>query len=103
MYAVIETGGKQYQVSPGDKLNIELLEPREGEVAFDRVLLVKTDQDVKVGTPVLKGVRVTAEILKEFKAPKILIFKKLKRKQYRRTRGHRQGLLQVRIKDIEGV
>jgi large subunit ribosomal protein L21 len=103
MYAVIETGGKQYQVSPGDKLNIELLEEREGEVTFDKVLLVKTDEAVKIGTPHVKGATVTAEIVKAFKGPKILIFKKKKRKQYRRTRGHRQGLLQVLIKDIQGA
>jgi len=103
MYAVIETGGKQYQVSPGDKLNIELLEEREGNITFDKVLLVKTEESVKVGTPHVKGVTVLAEIVEAFKGPKVLIFKKKKRKQYRRTRGHRQGLLRVHIKDIQGA
>jgi len=103
MYAVIETGGKQYQVSPGDKLNIELLEEREGAITFDKVLLVKTEESVKVGTPHVEGVTVHAEIMEAFKGPKVLIFKKKKRKQYRRTRGHRQGLLKVHIKDIQGA
>lgn len=103
MYAVIETGGKQYQVSPGDKIRVELLEQREGAVVFDRVLLVKTDAAVKVGTPTVAGAAVHGEVLRAFKAEKVIIFKKIKSKQYRRTRGHRQNLLEVLVKEIKGV
>jgi large subunit ribosomal protein L21 len=103
MYAVIETGGKQYQVSPGDKIRVELLEQLEGTVTFDRVLLVKTDEAVKVGTPTVKGATVQGEIVRALKADKIIIFKKIKSKQYRRTRGHRQNLLEVLVREIKGV
>ena len=108
MYAVIQSGGKQYRVTPGDVLDIELLPGREGEaIRFDRVLMVGGDADgsgdgggFQVGNPVIAGALVNASLVRELRGPKIRVFKKKKRKQYRRTNGHRQDLLRVRIDDI---
>ncbi len=104
MYAVIETGGKQYRVQPGDIIDVELLPnvtEDEPKVVFDRVLLVDNDGEVQVGNPVVEGAQVHGERLAERRGPKILIFKMKRRKGYRRKNGHRQDLLQVRIKDIQ--
>lgn len=101
MFAVIETGGKQYQVSPGDKILVELLNKTKGEVTFKNVLLLKNDGDLKIGNPYIKGATVKARILGETKADKVLIFKKKRRKQYKRTRGHRQRYLQLLIEEIK--
>lgn len=103
MYAVIETGGKQYRVAPGDVLDVELLADagnRGSEIEFDRVLMVSGDDGVRVGSPMVDGVKVSAELVDRVRAPKILVFKMKRRKQYRRLRGHRQDLLRVRIKEI---
>ena len=104
MYAVIQSGGKQYRVAPGDVLDIELLPGREGEaIRFDRVLMVGggTDNaDFQVGNPLVTGALINASLVRELRGPKIRVFKKKKRKQYRRTNGHRQDLLRVRIDDI---
>jgi large subunit ribosomal protein L21 len=104
MYAVIQSGGKQYRVTPGDVLDIELLPGREGEaIRFDRVLMVGGNAEnagFQVGNPVIAGALVNASLVRELRGPKIRVFKKKKRKQYRRTNGHRQDLLRVRIDDI---
>lgn len=103
MYAVIETGGKQYRVQPGDVIDVELLEAGDqgNTVEFDRVLMVGGEGDVKVGSPVVEGARVSGVSLGPIRAPKILVFKFKRRKQYRRKNGHRQNLLRVRIDDIQ--
>lgn len=102
MYAVIQTGGKQYRVSEGDVLRVELLENEPKQtVVFDRVLLVAKDADIKVGQPVLSGATVEAEVIRHDRAKKIIIFKKMKRSTYQRTNGHRQGFTEVRIKGIK--
>jgi len=103
MYAVIETGGKQYRVEPGDVIDVELLPATgdEDKVIFDRVLMVGGDGDVKVGDPVLSGAEVAAVRVADIRAPKILVFKKKRRKGYRRKNGHRQDLLRVRIENIQ--
>ena len=104
MYAVIETGGKQYRVQPGDIIDVELLPAvteEEPEVVFDRVLLVGDGGDLQVGDPVVEGAQVHGERLRELRGPKVTIFKMKRRKGYRRKNGHRQDLLQVRIKDIQ--
>ena len=103
MYAVIETGGKQYRVEPGDVLDIERLGGTgdDGAVEFDRVLLVGDDDGVRVGTPVVDGASVKGSVVREARGPKIRIFKYKRRKGYRRTKGHRQGLHRVRIDDIQ--
>jgi len=104
MYAVIETGGKQYRVTPGDVVDIERTTAGgEGDdVVFDRVLMIGGEDDVRVGAPVVEGATVTATRVSDVRGPKIVVFKKKRRKGYRRTRGHRQDLLRVRIGEIQG-
>lgn len=101
MYAIIETGGKQYRVQPGDIIDIERLPENDSDqVVFDRVLMVGGDE-VKIGTPVVEGAQVQGERLADVRGPKITVFKMKRRKGYRRKNGHRQDLLRVRIKDIQ--
>jgi large subunit ribosomal protein L21 len=101
MYAVINTGGKQYRVKEGDVLDVEKLGVEQGgTIVFDRVLLIEDEGKVLIGTPVLPGAAVKAEVVANFKGEKVLIFKKKRRKQYRRTKGHRQQLAKVRIVKI---
>ncbi len=101
MYAVIETGGKQYKVSEGDVLFVEKLDVNEGEnVTFDKVLLVGNDDDVKVGTPVVDGASVEAKVVKNGRAKKIYVFKMKSKKNYRRKKGHRQPFTKVEISKI---
>jgi large subunit ribosomal protein L21 len=103
MYAVIETGGKQYRVAPGDVIEVEKLDADEGaEVALDRVLLVSDGDQLKVGTPMLSGATVTAKVKAHGRADKIRIFKLRRRKNYRRTQGHRQHYTQIEIIGISG-
>ena len=100
-YAVIETGGKQYRVAPGCKIDIERLEKNEGdEVAFESVLAISDGSSLKVGTPLVEGAKVTAVVLKNFRGDKVVNFKKKRRKGYSRKIGHRQNLTQVEIKSI---
>ncbi len=102
MYAIIETGSKQYRVQPGDTLDIELLDLAEGQekVEFDRVLLVGDGEDVKIGTPVVDGAKVVGKSLGQLRGPKIEIVKYKRRKGYRLHTGHRQELLRVQIDEI---
>ena len=101
MYAVILTGGKQYRVTEGEVLAIEKLDLEPGRKAqFDQVLLVEDGETIQVGTPVLDNAMVLGLVLENFKDEKVLVFKKKRRKQYRRTRGHRQQLTKVRITRI---
>jgi large subunit ribosomal protein L21 len=101
MHAVILTGGKQYRVKEGDVLAVEKLNLEPGRKAhFDRVLLIEDGESVQVGTPALDNAMVLGLVLENFKDEKVLIFKKKRRKQYRRTRGHRQQLTKVRITRI---
>jgi large subunit ribosomal protein L21 len=102
MYAVIQTGGKQYRVEPGEELRVEKLNGEVGdEVWFDSVLLVSKDDKVKVGKPVLKKAKVRAQITRQGRGPKIVVFKYRKRKGYRKKQGHRQDYTGVRITQIE--
>ena len=102
MYAIIETGGKQYRVAAGDIIEIERVARQDGDrVEFSRVLLVGGDGSVRAGNPVLDGTRVRGVALAETRGPKIRVFKRKKRKGYRRTTGHRQDLMRVRIEGIE--
>jgi len=101
MYAVILTGGKQYRVKEGDVLSIEKLGLEPGRKAqFDRVLLIEDGETIQVGMPILDNAMVLGLVLENFKDEKVLVFKKKRRKQYRRTRGHRQSLTKVRITRI---
>lgn len=101
MYAVIETGGKQYRVQPGDVIEVERVgaSAESPEVTFD-VLLYGDGDTVKVGQPTLKGATVKATFLADFRARKVIIFKYKKRKGYRRKNGHRQDLQRLRIQSI---
>jgi len=101
MFAVIKTGGKQYKVSENDIIKVEKLPGKAGEtIKLESVLMMGDDNDVQVGTPELAGKSVTAEILEQGRGDKIIIFKKKRRKKYRRTQGHRQDLTVLRIKAI---
>lgn len=101
MFAVLKTGGKQYKVSEGDVIQIEKLEQKVGEsVTLDKVLMTGKGAKVNIGTPYLEGCAVTGEITEQFKGRKIIIFKKHRRKKYRRKNGHRQLLTRVKIINI---
>ena len=102
MYAIIKTGGKQYRVSEGDVITIEKLDvAAEGTVSFDEVVTVVKDGDVKVGTPLVDGAKVTGTVLEHGKAKKILVFKYKAKSNYRRRQGHRQPFTKARIEKIE--
>ncbi|MBI5137772.1 MAG: 50S ribosomal protein L21 [Nitrospirae bacterium] len=101
MYAIIETGGKQHRVTPGEVVALEKVPGDAGaQVAFDNVLMVSTDKGLTVGQPHVAGAKVIATIVEQFRAKKILVFKKKRRKKYRRTQGHRQYHTRVRIDSI---
>ena len=102
MLAVIKTGGKQYLVSPGDKIKIEKLNKKEGsEVTFSDVLLLEKNKKVDIGTPFVKGVKVVGKVLKQGKDKKVIIFKYKPKKRYKVKKGHRQPFSQVEILKIE--
>jgi large subunit ribosomal protein L21 len=101
MYAVIRTGGKQYKVAPEDVLQIEKIEGAAGDaVRFPDVLMVAGDGEPKFGAPLVSGAAVAAEVVEQGRGPKVIIFKKKRRQNYRRKRGHRQELTTVRILEI---
>ena len=103
MYAVIQTGGKQYRVSPGDRLRVEKLPGERGAIlSFDKVLMVAGEGAARVGAPVVAGVKVTAEVVAQDRAKKIIVFKLKRRKNYRRKHGHRQSYTELKITGIEG-
>ena len=99
MFAVFETGGKQYAVRPGDVVKVEKLNA-EGTHTFDAVLLAKVGDKTHADADALKGAQVTAEVLETSKQDKVLVFKKKRRNNYRRLNGHRQILTTLRIKEI---
>lgn len=99
MFAVIKTGGKQYRVAKDDTITVEKIDAEPGtDVVIDRVLML----DDKAGTPFLTGASVTAEVLGQERDDKVIVFKKKRRKNYRRKNGHRQNVTVLRIKDIKG-
>jgi large subunit ribosomal protein L21 len=103
MYAVIKTGGKQYRVATNDVISVERLEGEPGgTIEFDEVLLVGGDNP-QVGAPTVAGAKVMATVLEQGKGPKIIVFKKRRRKNFRRRTGHRQLQTVVRIADIMTV
>ena len=102
MYAVIESGGKQHRVQEGEVLTLEKLDVATGDkVDFDKVLMVGEGASVKIGTPYVKGSKVTAEVLSHDKGDKIGIIKFTRRKHYRRQQGHRQWFTEVKITGIK--
>ena len=104
MYAVIKTGGKQYRVAKDDVVTIERLPGDTGAtIEFNEVLMVGSGASVKVGTPVVAGAKVTGELVEQTRGPKLIAFKKRRRKNSRRKKGHRQDLSTVRITSIIGA
>jgi len=101
MFAVIKTGGKQYRVQEGDFLVVEKLGLEEGKkVTFEQVLLVDDEEKTLIGTPFIRNASVKGEVVENFKDKKVIVFKKKRRKQYKRKRGHRQELTRIRIEEI---
>jgi large subunit ribosomal protein L21 len=100
-YAVIRTGGKQYRVAPGDLVRVERLPGDVGaEIRFEEVLLASDEAGVRVGRPTLEGTAVTATVVSHARDRKVLVYKKKRRKNYRRRRGHRQTVTTVRVTAI---
>jgi len=99
--AVIKTGGKQYIIKPGDRLKVEKIEGEVGDIIeINEVLLVKKDEDIKIGKPLVEGAKVKASIVEQGKGPKIIVFKKKAKKGYKRKKGHRQLYTTIEIKEI---
>jgi large subunit ribosomal protein L21 len=104
MYAILETGGRQYKVRPGDTLEVEKLPAEVGEtVELDRVLMLADEDDVSIGKPLVEGARVVAEVVDQHRGPKIIVFKYKAKVRYRRKTGHRQSLTTLRVKEILGA
>jgi large subunit ribosomal protein L21 len=102
MYAVIQTGGKQYRVTEGEIIRVELLEKELKEAfVFDRVLLVDKEGELNVGQPTIAGATVSAEVICHDRRKKVFIFKKKRTTTYQRTQGHRQGYTEIRITGIK--
>lgn len=102
MYAILETGGKQYKVSQGDLVRVEKLPVSEGEtLVLDKVLLVSGEAGVKVGNPYLEGAKVTLRVQEQGRAKKIIVFKYKPKKNYRKKQGHRQPFTQLLVQSIE--
>lgn len=100
MYAVIETGGKQQKVLPGDILDVELLE-NQGSIIFDNVLLVADGENVAIGRPYVEGAKVSAKVIGNVKDDKVTAFKYKNKINYHRTLGHRQNYTRVQIEEIK--
>ena len=101
MYAVLETGGKQYRVAAGDTLEIERLAVDAGQsFTFDRILLVNNDGQIAVGAPTVAGAKIVADVVEHIRGEKKVIFKMKRRKGYHKKQGHRQELTVVKIKEI---
>jgi len=102
MFAVIKTGGKQYLVSPGEKIKIEKIDKQEGEeIVFEDVLLVEKRNKIEMGTPKVKGAKVIGKVLKQGKGEKVIVFKYKPKKRYKVKKGHRQPFTEVEITKIE--
>ncbi len=100
-YAIVQTGGKQYRVAEGDVLKVEKLDAKAGEqVTLDKVLFAKKDDKPLAGRPNVVGASVTAEVIRQLRAPKIIVYKERQKKVYKKTQGHRQGLTELRITQI---
>lgn len=102
MYAVIETGGKQYRVKSGDKIRLEKIHAEEGEeISFDKVILLGKDDGPVIGTPYVDGAVVTGKILEQGREDKIIVFRYRRKKNYRKFRGHRQQYTLVQVDGIK--
>ena len=100
-YAIIETGGKQYRVEQGSRIQVESLPKAKGEeITLEKVLLLATDAGIQVGKPTVSGAKVTAEVVAQDRGPKIIVFKKRSKKTYKKTMGHRQNYTELLVKSI---
>ena len=103
MYAIVEIAGQQFKVEKDKKLFVHQLDAKEGDsVEFEKVLLVDNDGQVAVGTPTVKGAKITAKVLAHVKGEKVLVFKKKRRKSYQKMNGHRQHFTQIQVETIVG-
>ncbi|WP_456431020.1 50S ribosomal protein L21 [Thermosulfuriphilus sp.] len=101
MYAIVRTGGKQYKVAPGEVIKVEKLPGEVGEsVELTEILLVAEGEEVKIGQPLLESVRIKATILEQGRHPKVVVFKKKRRKNYKKKYGHRQPYTALKIEEI---
>ena len=101
MYAVFRTGGKQFRAEPGVTLRVPTIDAEEGaSITFDDVLLASSGEDVKVGAPLVDGARVEAEVLRHGRDKKVIVFKRKRRKGYRKKQGHRQNFTEVKVSEI---
>lgn len=100
-YAIFKTGGKQYRVSEGDKIDVEKLDVQKGdEATFNDVLLIQSGDSTTVGAPLIEGATIVAEVIDQVRAPKVIAFKFKRRKGYHRTVGHRRQVTRLKIKAI---
>ena len=100
-YAIIQTGGKQYRVSQGDKINVEKLDAEvDSSIKIDSVLFYGDGADLRIGDPVLAGASVSAKVVEQFRADKVINFKYKRRKGYHRTKGHRRMMTRIEISSI---
>ncbi|MCX7988940.1 MAG: 50S ribosomal protein L21 [Thermodesulfovibrio sp.] len=103
MYAVIETGGKQFKVKEGDIIKVDKLNLEAGkEVVFDKVLFLQSDKGIKIGNPYINGLKVTAEIIGEVKDDKVMVYRPPSKKAVKKLKGHRQWYAKIKIKEIIG-
>lgn len=102
MFAVFKSGGKQFRAEPGSQLRIPTIQAEPGDsITFDEVLLTSDDGDVKVGAPTIDGATVTAEVLRHGRDKKVIVFKRKRRKGYRKKQGHRQGFTEIRVAEVQ--
>jgi large subunit ribosomal protein L21 len=102
MFAVFKSGGKQFRAEPGSQLRIPTIDAEPGDsVTFDEVLLASSEGEVKVGVPVVEGAKVTAEVVRHGRDRKIIVFKRKRRKGYRKKQGHRQGFTEIRVDEVQ--
>jgi len=103
MYAVIQTGGKQYKIAEGEILKVEKLEGGAGDkLTLDQVLMIKDESGTRIGTPTVKDAKITVEVIEQGREKKITVYKYKKRKNYRRKQGHRQAFTKIKVEKIEG-
>ncbi len=102
MFAVFKSGGKQFRAEPGKQLRIPTIQAEAGDsITFDEVLLASDDGDVKVGAPIVEGAKVTAEVIRHGRDKKVIVFKRKRRKGYRKKQGHRQGFTEIRVAEVQ--
>ena len=104
MYALVEINGRQYKAEKGSQLKIDKIEAEKGNtLEFDKVLMINDDKDVKIGSPYLDGIKIAVTVEDQIREKKIIVFKYKKRKNYKRTKGHRQSYTIIKVSDIVGA